>query len=382
MHRPGRGPERCVRAAAGGRAGSVLIPCLFLLSLLSLLAAGVIQAAGTGNRVCATLAQRLQARFAADSGLQIACRRLSTDLNYAGETCDTLQGGAASFDVGVTPLGDSRFELISTGRAGAATCLFRSVVEARSLAPDYPLFVGNTLTTKGHSHILGTCYVKGILEGLGQSKVTGDVHLYGERSVTYDSDLNAVAIDGYSTPEIRGSVYTDAENASAPKVDLSSLRDMALQSGRLISQNEHLTGEEINGVVYIDETVSRVDLENVTIHGVLASAGTASINVANNGFLKIVCDDDLLCNTALLAPQSLLDAAPNSLLDIFGLTLTRSTDFKGTATFTGPFLVENDLVTNTDSVMYCQFPAFMTESDFPDLIISEHEIVEIEFEEL
>jgi hypothetical protein len=361
--------------------GNVLVPLIFILSLVSLIAMSALRVGGIGNTTSEALTERSQARMAALSGVEIAYSRLATDQEYTGEQCTPFERDAASIDVSVTEVAEDEFEVRSTGNSGLGATTIRTRAAARPFFLDYPLSVGNNLILKGDSKILGECYIRNVLWGTQNSLITGSVFMMGPRDVMYDADGNPISIDGNPVPVIGGAVFTDAPFIDFPGVDLSNLREIAAAQGQVFSKTKHFTNETLEGVIYFEGSQCHPYFDDVCVKGVLVFDGVPEIRV-EGGFFKIRSDDDILQNVALLAPQSTLWVDPNSTIDVYGLTLFNYADFQGKGTFTGPMVVINDLNTCPDSVLYCQFPSQMKENIDTGLIWNELMLVELEYEEM
>ncbi len=372
----------CGRRPSGDRQeGSILVPCLFMMSLLAMLSLGVLRVGGIGNTVSSTLADRSQAHLAALSGVQIAYGKLAVDKEYDGEECSPFDDSTSAVDIDVTDLGDSEFEILARGTMGGAESLVRTRARVAPFFLNYPLTVGNSVILKGTSRILGECYVRDVLWGKETSEITGNVHAMGERNVQYNVQGEPISIDGYPLPQIGGSIFTNAPMMDFPDVVLSGLREIADASGQVYSGTKHFRDEHLTGVIYIEGQNSRPFFKDVTIEGLLVCDDVPEIRI-EKGFFKIHCDDDICQNVSILAPQSTLWVDPNALIDVYGLALFRSTDFQGSGTFTGPLVVSHDLLTLPGSRLYCQFPSFMKEFISTDLLWSEFMVVEMEYEEL
>lgn len=360
--------------------GSVLAPCLFMLSLMALLALGTLYAGGVGNSSAGTLAESTQARMAAQSGLQIAYQALTDNNSYTGQNCTPLAGSACTVEITVTDLGDSEFEVFSHATQGDSDCLIRTRACLKPFAL-YPLTVGNDIYLKGNSKILGECFLQGDLWGKDASEITGNVFFTGEREITYNSSGDPIMIGIYPAPKIGGEVICNAPPTELPEVNLAGLRNQAAAAGQVYSGTNHFTDMHFDGVVYIEGSNSRPYFKDVTIDGILVCDGVTDVRI-EGGFFKIHCDENICENVAILAPDSFLWVDPNALIDVYGLSLFSSTDFQGSGTFTGPLVVTNNLLALPDSFLYCQFPVYM-EQFFDNIPIWENlKLVELEYEEM
>jgi hypothetical protein len=364
----------------GSNAGTVLVASVFLLSLMSLIVVCFLRDGGIGNTACGQLTKKSQATMAALSGVDISYMRLAVDQDYTGELCLPFDGATGTVDVNVTPLGDSRFEVLSRGTTVDAECLIRTQACATPIG-FYPLTVGNNVFLKGDSKILGECYVKNYLWGKELSEITGNVYLMGERDIVYDMEGKPISIDGYPSPVIGGETICNSPVMDFPGVILGTLREIAEASGQVYSGTKHFSKVNLTGVVYIEGSKSRPYFKDVTIDGVLVCDNVPEVRI-EGGFFKIHCDNDICRYVALLAPQSTLWVDPNANIDVFGLSYFSSADIQGSGTFTGPLVVTHDLVTLPDSYLYCQFPSYMRNQIDPENIWSELLLVELEYEEL
>lgn len=368
-------------ASRSRQRGNILVPCLFMMSLLAMLSLGVLRVGGIGNAVSATLTEKSQAHLAALSGVQIAYGKLAFDKEYDGEECVPFNDSVSAVDIDVTDLGDSEFEVVARGTMGGSESLVRTRARVAPFFLNYPLTVGNNVILKGTSRIMGECYVRDVLWGKETSEITGNVHAMGERNVRYNLEGEPIALDGNPLPQIGGVIFTNAPVMDFPDVTLSGLRQIADASGQIYTGTKHFKDEHLTGVIYIEGQNAHPYFKDVTIDGILVCDGVPEVRI-EKGFFKIHCDDAICQNVSILAPETSLWVDPNAFIDVFGLSLFHSTDFQGCGTFTGPLVITHDLLTLPDSKLYCQFPSFMREYISTDLLWSEFMVLELEYEEL
>ena len=280
--------------------GSILVACVFMLSLLSLLALGILNAGGIESSTSASLSRGARARFAALSGIEIAYRRLAEDLDYTGETSTPLDDPNVSVDITVTPQGDYEYEVLSRGIDGNTEKRIRSRVLARQWVFSYPLSIGKDLTWEGTSKILGDCYVKREISGTPSAAIKGDLYLSGQRNITYNGQGEPVMIDGNQIPTITGDVIDCAPDYQFPTIDLSDLRARAAAAGTLYSGSAYFYNQELDGLIYVENCFPV--FWDVTIKGTLVCADVPWIIV--KGFMKIRCDENVLENVAIIAPDT------------------------------------------------------------------------------
>jgi hypothetical protein len=280
--------------------GSILVPCVFLLSLMSLIALGVLNAGGVGGASSAALASRSQARLAAVTGVEIGYRRLAEDLEYTGETSTPLDNPNVGVDITVTALGNYEFDVLSVGTDGTAVSEISARALARQWVFNYPLSIGKDLTWKGTSRILGDCYVKSKIQGTTTAKIKGDLYLSGPRTILYDGMGVPLTIDGYTVPTITGDVFDCAPEYDFPTIDLAVLRAQAAAAGTVYSGFAFFYNQNLEGLIYVENCFPL--FWNVTINGTLVCDGVPWIQT--QGYLKIRCDDDVCQNVAIIAPNT------------------------------------------------------------------------------
>jgi len=359
--------------------GTILVPCLFMLTLISMITLGILNVGGTGSNISSALAQKSQAELVAISGLEIGYRRLCEDLDYSGESCSPLSIPASSVEITVQPLADNEYEITSLGRARDAERLLRTRVRGKQWVYNYPLSVGGDLGLWGSARILGDCYVTDLIRGASPAFISGDLHLPGNREIQYDLQGNPTRIDGYVVPDVEGQIYTYARALDLPGLTLSALREEAMASGQLFSGAVFLENQVFDGVVYIENTYLTPVISNVVVNGTLVCEDVWILSVVN-GFLKVRCDDDVCANVAVIAPETCFAVGLNAEVDLYGLSFFGSGHIFGKGTFTGPLVIWNALVTYAGSSLCCQFPAVLKDFVYSNLMWSEHSIKELEFE--
>ena len=357
--------------------GTILVPCLFMLTLISMITLGILNVGGVGANISAALAQKSQAELVATSGLEIGYRRLCEDLNYSGESCLPLSIPASSVEISVLPLANNEYEITSLGRARDAERLLRTKVQGRQWVYNYPLSVGGDLGLWGSAKILGDCYVTGAIRGGSPAFIAGD--LPGDRDIQYDVYGNPTRVDGYVISGIEGNIHTYARALDFPGISLAALREQAIAAGQLYSGAVFLENQVFDGVVYIENTYLTPVLSNVVINGTLVCEDVWILSVGN-GFLKVRCNEGVCANVAVIAPETCFAVGVNAEVDLYGLSFFGAGHFFGKGTFTGPLVIWNTLVTYGGSSLCCQFPAVLKDFIYSNLMWSEHSIKELEFE--
>ena len=361
--------------------GAVLVPCVFMLSLLTLLAVGILEVGGMETSIAGMLTKRAQARQAALSGVEIAYHRLSGNLDYPGEACSPLHGKPGTVDIAVTSLGDDVFEVFATGSIGSVRSVIRTRARAEQSAFGYPLLVGGDMIMNGPDPlILSDCFVTDVIWAKCGGRIAGDLSLAGTRQIILDFDGKPISIDGYNVPVIDGNVRDEVLFLGFPTVDLASLRAMAFYSGHIYSGNTQIRDEDLHGVVYV-ENAQNLHLKNgTTINGVLVCDNVEKIHI-HTGHFKFTQDMAVAPFMAIVAPGSEFHVNPNTLVEVFGLTLVGSADFHGDGSFTGPVFVEGDLRTFPHTELLCQCPPCMCDAIYSLLSWNGCDIVEVEYEE-
>lgn len=284
--------------------GTILVPCIFILSLISLLTVGILNAGGMGNSAMGALTERSRARMAALSGVEVAYRRLAEGLDYGGEQCNPFDDDSCSVDITVTDLGDYEYEVMSHGVLEESECLVRTRALARQWVFDYPFCVGDDMLIEGnHAYLMGDCYVKDILWSKAGGTIAGNLYMPGERDVVYDAYGKPIRIDGYNIPTIEGELHCNQISLDFPTLDLTDLRALAAAAGQVYSGSVYLRDEDFEGVVYMENCNGPPKLKNVTIHGVLVLDDISVVQV-KNGYLKIRADDAICPSVAILAPDT------------------------------------------------------------------------------
>ncbi len=284
--------------------GTILVPCIFILSLISVLTIGILNAGGMGNSAMGALTERARARLAALSGVEIAYKRLAGSLDYGGEQCNPFADSSCSVDISVTDLGENLYEVVSHGVLGDSESMIRTNAEAREWTFKYPFCVGDDMLIEGnHAYLMGDCYVKDILWSKAGGTIAGSLYMPGDRDIVYDAYGKVVKIDGYNVPTIEGNVNDCQDSLDFPTLDLSDLRAQAAAAGQIYSGSVYLKNEDLHGVVYMENCNGSPKLKNVTIHGVLVLDDISVVQI-KPGFLKIRADDAICPNVAILAPDT------------------------------------------------------------------------------
>jgi len=363
-----------------GTRGTILVPCLMFMTLLSILSLSVLRVGGISNVVSGVLVEKSQTHLAAQSGLDIAYARLADDVGYSGEQCLPFRDSPCCVDISVTALEDSEFEILSRGALGDSETLIRATARAGSWISHYPLYVGRNLELKGKSTVIGDVFVNTIVSGASTAFIHGNLYLTGEREIQMSIDGYPSTIDGYRVPVVVRDVFVNTPPVDVSIFTLSNLREMAVQSGQVFSGTHHFTALDFDGVVFIEGCQSKVYFEDVTISGLLVCDDSTEVRV-EQGFFKIHCRDDICANVAILAPHSSLRVNPDGLIDMYGLTYFESADFQGSGTFTGPVVIVNDMIAFPNSYLCCQLPSDMKEFSNAGVVWNEQRLVELSYEE-
>lgn len=364
-----------------GEGGSILVPCLFILSLISLLTLGVLNIGGIGVDASDALAERSQAHLAALSGVEIAYKNLAEDVNYGGETRTPFEDPDWTVEIVVNDLGNREYEVLSCGTVGESDCLIRTRASVTPWETDAPLTVGKDLDCRGSSKILGDCKVNGNVTGNKTAFITGDLYLPGDRNVQYDGDGTPVSIDGNFIPMIGGELVLNAPPSEFPTLVFDDLRTKAVEAGQLYQGNKFISETDLEGVVYFEGEGARIHLRNVTIKGVLVSDGAEFVNVPPEDFLKIKCDDTVCPKVAILAPNTSLDIQNMARVEITGMSFVGSSNFHGSGTFTGPLVIKDDLFAFPTTSLCLQYPSSMRIDTATEQVWTDYRVVELEYEE-
>lgn len=375
-----------LRQEGEDRRGSILVPCVFMLSLMSVLTVSILKTGGIGSNTSASLAERSQARMAALSGVEIAYERLIADLNYAGETCHPLGDGAVEIDIDAASLGDAEFEVVSEGIVGQSSYKVRTVAKCGQWTADFPISVGGYFEFLGKCTIMGDCFFQGPeFKGEERSRIAGDLYLTGDREIEYDSHGNPNKITGQDAPQIDGEVHLDTPEVDFPNVSLEGLMDIAKAQGNYYKykgDDFDVSGWNMEGVIYLEDFPSAY-FENCTVQGVLVADDVDILDV-RAGYFNIRCDDDGACpNVAILAPDSKLKLDGSSEVDIYGMVYLRETELvacKGV--FTGLIVVTEDFRTMSGSEILFQFPSCLTNQIYTQLQWADVSLKEVSYEEL
>lgn len=373
--------NRVTAIGSCGERGTILVPCVFMLSLMTLLTLSILKTGGIGSSTSEALAGRTQAHQAALSGVEIAYRRLVENFDYTGEQCWPLGDPRCEIDITVNALADTEFEIVSEGSVGDFESVIRTKARGRQWIYSYPLAVSGNLGLWGNTKVLGDCFAGGVFRGNDPAFVTGDVHLAGQRDIEYDGLGEVSRIDGYNVPEIQGTVHSYARDLSLPALDTASLRSQAAASGQVFTGTVVLRNREFDGVVYVEDTFLTPIFQNVLINGVLVLDDVPIASVLN-GFLKIRHDPAVCSNVALLGPESLLNIGLLAEVDIYGLTVVDKMDFFGKGTFTGPFVAWDWVIAYSGAALCFQFPSEMTDHLYDNLLWTENYVLELEYEDL
>jgi len=350
-----------------------------MLTLMSLITLGILNVGGIGSTMAEALAQKSQAELVAISGLEIGYRRLCEDLDYSGENCSPLTVPNSTVEISVLPLANNVYEITSLGRSGNAERLLRTQVLGKQWIYNYPLSVGGDSGLWGSTRILGDCYVTDLIRGGNPAFISGDLHLPGNREIQYDVYGNPPRIDGYTVPEIKGSVHTFARAIEFPGISLAVLREQAIAAGQLFSGCVVLQNQVFDGVVYVENTYLTPIISNVVINGTLVVEDAWTMEIVN-GFLKVRCQESVCPNVAVIAAETCVITGVNAEFDLYGLSFFGGGHFFGKGTVTGPLVIWNNLVTYPGSSLCCQFPSTLKDFIYTNLMWSEHSIKELEFE--
>jgi hypothetical protein len=376
---PGRPPS----TADDGKRGTILVPCVFMLCLMSMLTISIIKTGGIGNSTSASLVERSQTYMAALSGVEIAYRRLVEDKTYTGEQCFPLADGNCTIDITCNALGDDEYEVLAHAAKGQSECVLRTNALCKQWTFNYPMAVGGDMRLRGNSNVMGDMYVEGNISGDNTATVHGDLHLTGHRDVGYDSSGNPINIDGSTIPTIEGDVHTNAPDIDFPEVDLAALRELAVAAGQVYTGSIKLENQSLEGVIYLEDCNGITFIKNVFLHGTLVVDNTQPIDI-KLGYLNIRCNDDICPGYAIIAPYSTLRVDPNSRIDVYGMTYVNEMEFHESTVgvLTGPLIVRQGFDTYPNSEFYLQCPKSMAASFYENLIWNENFVEETAFEEI
>lgn len=338
----------------------MLVPCLLLLSLGSVLAVGLLATQRLEVKGTAAWDQAYRARLAGASGKALAYLHLASDPGYGGETGTLLPEGAGSFDVTVTQTDLLDRAVDVTGRSGNAVFHLLSTAHLTPKAFRYTVTALGDFDLKGASRVMGDVYAAGVFQGESTAVITGDVSLYGSRTILTDVNGKVISVDGKAVPAIEGAVTDEAEALSLASCDLANLKLIAIGEGRYYGgKSVTFTNQDLTGVVYLGPGTD-ASFENVTIRGILVAEPQQSppkmipglkqvdskLIVKNGFYLKVIADPGVVEDAAILAPQSALVVENNAFVDVAGVAITGMTKVRalGEGVFTGPLYVNGKFV--------------------------------------
>jgi hypothetical protein len=374
--------------------GSVILPCLLFLSLISVVSLGLLDVTQSETRIAESWDKEYTALLAAQSAREIALLKLKTNGDYAGETL-TFPDGTSTAQVTVTTpyfLGRS---VACTGNSGTAKYDF--LVEAK-LHPRhlwYALAVCGDLDLKQNSKVLGDLLVNYEMRAEATTKVAGNVELVGPRTLLFDMSEEIVSIDGNIPPEVEGEVTEENDTLLPLGWDLAALKALAEAAGQVFNGATKLTNQTFYGVVYLNNSVKKVEFENVIVHGVIvveptigspqvfAAAGDTECEmVVKGGFsLKVIPDPTIEEDLAIIAPASTLKVESLAVLEALGCVLVGYGDFNtgSKGVVTGTTMVNGGVMCDGDIVF--QAPTVTRDTAPTAIIFTQYDIEEVEYTE-
>ncbi|MBU0754416.1 MAG: hypothetical protein KJ645_04710 [Planctomycetes bacterium] len=387
------------------RKGSILIPCLFFLSLFGMTAIGFLTLTRTEVRISQALDEEFQARLAAQSAREYALMKIAADPDYTGETGIAFPKTGLSMDISVTPAGGLDHTLQCDGSCNDTRFVVRQTLTWTPRAYRFALAVGGDMDFKKNSRVLGDVYAFGEFKGEDTALITGDVYLYDSRVVLLDMGGDVIKVDGKEVPEIQGELYDDQDPLQQVEVDVTALQDLAGKGGMIITRNTTLEDQDLTGVIFIMPGIN-VDFKNVTIHGLIVQPETMAamemkgavilggggvpepidvdgeICVKSGRYLKIIPDPAIVEDLAILAPVTKLKVeGGGAYLDAKGITIAGEGDFGGggSAVMTGLTYFQGDFKADEDYLF--QSPAAVRDTD-PDAVnFIEYEMTVAEYSE-
>lgn len=361
--------------------GAILIPCVFMVSLMSLLVMGIMKSGGIGNLTSRALADRTQTHLYALSGVNIAYQRLKDDLSYTGESHLSFGQKDGDIEINVADCGNSVYEIVSVGAVGTAETQIRTRAFCTQMTSAYPLSVGGIMSLEGESHILGDCYIRGQFSGQSKATIKGDVYLTGDRETLFSYLGIPVKVDGYEIPTITGTLNTGAPLIDLPAIDADAIEQKYYYSAYVYGGYVELRNRYFKGIVYIDLCYQDPVLSNVVIDGALIVRTARTLRI-EDGLLKITCSQTTLPNIALIGANGEMNVPAASEIYIYGLTYMEHIRVAGKGSFSGPVIVWDDFETTTDSNVIFQFPSDLTSQVYDNIVWDENYVVELEYQEL
>jgi hypothetical protein len=331
-------------------------------------------------------------RLAALSAREIALLKLKTDSNYVGETM-TFPDGAGTAKVSVTTPYILGRTVSCSGLFDSAKYDFTVEVKLHPRHLGYSLAVCDDLDLKNDAKVLGDLAVNDVVIADTTAKVAGTVDLSGTRTLLYDVSEKVVSIDGQTSPNVTESVSDGNETLKPLGWNLANLKTLAVDAGQLYAGNQFFMDQTFNGVVYFTSTVTQVEFQDVSIKGVLvvepavgspqvyATAGdTECTLIVKGGFgLKIIPDESIEKDLAVVAPACTLKVETNAVLEALGCVLVGYGDFasgcKGVVT--GSTMVNGGVKCDGDLIF--QAPAVIRETVPSAIVFTEFDIEELEY---
>lgn len=400
--------NRLIRRKA--QKGVILVPCLLLLSLISLISLGYLKTTGTEIKTSEVLDKKYKAKLAAESARVLALSKLGADLNYTGDANLTLPGSNDTLDITVTAPSSQERELTVTGYCGSSKAAIQETLSLQPSHFDYALVSYGKLNQKKDALILGDIFIADEFKGESTAKVVGNIHLCGPRTLLSDIDSKIIKIEGNDVPTITGEVVTDLAPIYPPRIYFPDLHALALSDGMVINTNRTLENVDLHGVIFIQGGCD-VEFRNVTIHGVLvvrpiktlppalfsgsisllggdvivegfsekfdgAGDPESELRVKDGYFLKIIPDPNIREDIAILAPSANLKVEGKAYLDVVGTVMVGYGEFKSDnhTVITGTTIVYGSI--ECDGGTLFQSPSstrdsILTPVEFRDMAITE-----------
>lgn len=368
--------------------GSVLLPCLLFLSLVGLTAMGLLKLTRSELSLSHDLDLEYQTLLGARSGAEYALLKAASDEAYTGETVHTAEMG--SWEIAVAPDGsNSMMRIVTTTNTMGA--LHDKIEQKVYLYPrhyNYALITAGNFRVNADCKILGDVYAAGVFQGNSGALIAGDVHLYGSRTLLKNVSDEVISVDGYSIPTVQGSVLAEQPYLNPPGWTFVALGVQALSDGQVYTSDTDFKYQDYTGVIGLSNN-ARAEFTNVTLRGVLAgntatnfttiinSTGDAVSEIVVKGgcYLKIIADDTVAEDLAIIAPGYVLKVETDGYLDVQGSVYVGYIDLANDSymTVTGTTMVHGMI--NSGGTFLGQSPYSLRNSDPEPIVFNEYEVL-------
>jgi len=335
--------------------GFILLPCILLLSLVSITAFGLLNLSRSEIRTSAELDKNHHSWLAAQSGKAIGLYNLKKDSAYTGGADITIPGGGdGTVDVVVTNTANFDYQVTSTGKYEG---IERTIDIKAQIYPRQYSFVtsilGNLDINSADVKFLGDVYVGGAIDCNPASLITGDLHLFNARSLTLVDD-QVTEVDGKDIPVVNGDVLDDQPELNQIGLLTDALVAIAVSDSQYFAKGVKVPSDtNFKGVVCLGPGWNE-KLNNILIEGVLIVLPenatpqstlinpTSKIKVSDKKFLKIIADPTVCEDIAIIAPETLLEGRNGSWIDLKGTVIIGEGKFHDGA-ITGAAIIQGEL---------------------------------------